>query len=42
MTTSHHYKRFCKEFYTQMMKANKTMKRQAVPNNRRRKEKERE
>jgi hypothetical protein len=26
MTTSHHYKRFSKEFCTQIMKVNKTMK----------------
>jgi hypothetical protein len=32
MTTSHHYKRFSKEFCTQKMKANKTMKGQAIPN----------
>jgi hypothetical protein len=37
MTTSHHYKRFFNEFCTQKMKANKTMKGQAVPNHRRRK-----
>jgi hypothetical protein len=37
MTTSHHYKRFFKEFWTQNMKANKTMKGQAVPNHKRRK-----
>jgi hypothetical protein len=34
MTTK---KRFFKEFCTQKVKANKTMKRQAVPNHRRRK-----
>jgi Fe-S cluster biosynthesis and repair protein YggX len=37
MTPSHHYKRFSKEFCTQKMKENKTMKGQAVPNHRRRK-----
>jgi hypothetical protein len=37
MTTSHHYKRFFMESCTQKMKANKTMKGQAVPNHRRRK-----
>jgi hypothetical protein len=31
----HHYKRFFKEFCTQKMKANKTMKGQAIPNLRR-------
>jgi hypothetical protein len=39
---SHHYKRFFKEFCTQKMKANKTMRGQAVPNHRRRKDKESE
>jgi hypothetical protein len=33
----HHYKRFFKEFCTQKMKANKTMKGLEVPNHRRRK-----
>jgi hypothetical protein len=37
MTTSHHYKRFFKEFRTQKVKANKTMKGQAVPNQGKRK-----
>jgi hypothetical protein len=37
---SHHYKRFFKEFSTQKMKAIKTMKGQAVPNHRGRKDKE--
>jgi hypothetical protein len=37
MTTVHHYKRLSKEFCTQKMKANKTMKGQAVPNHRREK-----
>jgi hypothetical protein len=37
MTTKNHYKRFSKEFCTQKMKANKTMKGQAIPNHRRRK-----
>jgi hypothetical protein len=37
MTTKPPHKRHFKEFYTQKMKANKTMKGQAVPNNRRRK-----
>jgi hypothetical protein len=37
MTTNHLYKRFLKEFYTQKVKANITMKGQAVPNHRRRK-----
>jgi hypothetical protein len=37
ITPSHHYKRFSKEFCTQKMKANKTMKGQAIPNHRRRK-----
>jgi hypothetical protein len=40
MTTSNHYKRFFKEFWTQKMKVNKTMRGQAVPNHRRRKDKE--
>jgi hypothetical protein len=35
MTISHHYKRFFKEFCTQKVKANKTMKGQAEPNHRR-------
>jgi hypothetical protein len=38
MTTNHHYKRFFTEFCTKKMKANRTMKGQAVPNQRRRKE----
>jgi hypothetical protein len=42
MTTSHHYKRFFKEFCTQKMKANKTMRGQTIPNHRRRKDKESE
>jgi hypothetical protein len=42
MTTSHHYKRFFNEFCTQKVKPNKTMKGQAVPNYRRRKDKESE
>jgi hypothetical protein len=37
MTPSHYYKRFSKEFHTQIMKANKTMKGQATPSHRRRK-----
>jgi hypothetical protein len=37
MTTNHHYKRFFKEFCTQKVKANKTMRGQAIPNHRRRK-----
>jgi hypothetical protein len=37
MTSKPHYKRFFKEFCTQKVKANKTMKGQAVPNHRRRK-----
>jgi hypothetical protein len=37
MTTSHQYKRFFKEFCTQKVKANKTMKGQAVLKHRRRK-----
>jgi hypothetical protein len=37
ITKSHHYKRFFKEFCTQKVKANKTMKGQAVSNHRRRK-----
>jgi hypothetical protein len=37
MTPTHHYKIFSKEFCTQKMKANKTMKGQAIPNHRRRK-----
>jgi hypothetical protein len=39
MTPSHHYKTFFKEFCTQKVKANKTMKGQAVPNHRRKKSK---
>jgi hypothetical protein len=39
MTTSHHYKRFSKEFCTQKMKANKTTRELAVSNHRRRKDK---
>jgi hypothetical protein len=39
---SHHYKRFFKEFCTQKMKANKTMRGQAAPKHRRRKDKESE
>jgi hypothetical protein len=35
--SSNHYKKFSKEFCTQKMKANKTMKGQAIPNHRRRK-----
>jgi hypothetical protein len=42
MTTSNHYKRFSKEFCTLKMRANKTMKGQAIPNHRRRKDKESE
>jgi hypothetical protein len=42
MTTKPPLKRFTKEFCTQKMKANKTMTGQAVPNHRRRKEKESE
>jgi hypothetical protein len=38
----HHYKRVSKEFYTQKMKANKTTEGKAVPNHRRRKDKESE
>jgi hypothetical protein len=38
MTTN--YKRFSKEFCTQKMKANKSMREQAAPNHRRRKDKE--
>jgi hypothetical protein len=34
MTTKPHYKRFFKESYIQTIKANKTMKGQAVPNHR--------
>jgi hypothetical protein len=37
MTTKSTHKRFFKEFCTQKMKANKTMKIQAVPNQRRKK-----
>jgi hypothetical protein len=37
MTTSHHYKRVYKEFYTQKMKANDTTSEQEVLNYRRRK-----
>jgi hypothetical protein len=37
MTTKPPHKRYFKEFCTQKMKANKTMKGQAVPNHRRRK-----
>jgi hypothetical protein len=33
----HHYKRFSKEFCTQKVKANKTMKGQIIPNHWRRK-----
>jgi hypothetical protein len=36
---SHHYKRFCKEFYTQKTKANKTVNGQEILNHRRRKNK---
>jgi hypothetical protein len=39
---SHHYKRFSMEFCTQKMKANKTMRGQAVSSHRRRKDKESE
>jgi hypothetical protein len=39
---NNHYKRFPKEFCTQKMKANKTMRGQPVPNYRRRKDKESE
>jgi hypothetical protein len=42
MTTNHHYKRYFKEFCIQKMKANKTMRGQAAPNHRRRKDKESE
>jgi hypothetical protein len=34
---SQHYKRFSKEFFTQKMKANKTIKGQTIPNHKRRK-----
>jgi hypothetical protein len=37
MTIKHYYKRFSNEYWKQKMKANKTMKGQAVPNHRRRK-----
>jgi hypothetical protein len=37
MPTSHHYRRFYKEFCTQKMKANKTMRGWEVSNHRRRK-----
>jgi hypothetical protein len=39
---NHHYKRFSKEFCTQKIKANKTIKEQAVPNHKRGKDKESE
>jgi hypothetical protein len=39
MTTSNHYRRFYKEFCTQKMKANKTMRAQEVSNHRRRQDK---
>jgi hypothetical protein len=39
MTTNYRYRRFSKEFCTQKMKANKTMRGQEVANHRRRKEK---
>jgi hypothetical protein len=42
MTTKPPLQRFLKEFCTQKMKANKTMKGQATPNHRRRKDKESE
>jgi hypothetical protein len=37
LPSSHHYKRFFKEFCPKKVKANKTMKGQAVPNHRRKK-----
>jgi hypothetical protein len=37
LSPSQHYKRFYKEHCIQKMKANKTMKGQAIPNHRRRK-----
>jgi hypothetical protein len=42
MTTKSHYERFSKEFCTQKMKADKIMRRQAVPKHRRRKDKKSE
>jgi hypothetical protein len=38
MTLSHHYKRFFKESCTQKKKAHKTMKEQAVPQEKKRQE----
>jgi hypothetical protein len=37
MINSHHYKRFSKEICTEKVKANKTIKGQAIPNHRGRK-----
>jgi hypothetical protein len=42
MTTSHHYRRFYKEFCIQKMKPNKTMRGWEVSEHRRRKDKESE
>jgi hypothetical protein len=42
MTTKPHYKRFFKKFCIEKMKANKTMRGQAISNHRRKKDKESE